>query len=227
VELVQSQWSEIAMKRSVELVMLTTCAYVGCFVLSGSAGVRVLPETPGATSTLGELLSNGGFEIPAVDSGTHSALHPDGWLTFTSGKSDLVLVSNAAAHSGSQSIKFVSQATPEFYQGLFQTLPVTPGVIYDFTAYVISDPSSPLRGSGFGQLSIEWYDAKGTEIGGRRWGSAWNASLSSKEWTRVELEAVPPPDCARAHFVIVEKGGAQPVDGCAFFVDDVSVAKAQ
>jgi hypothetical protein len=213
------------MKRSVKLIMLTTTAITGCFVLTGTAGVRVLPETPSTPSVPDELLSNFSFESPAIDIGSQSPVHPEDWQIFTSGKSDLIVLWNSAAHSGNQGAKFVSHPTPNFYQGLAQTVPVTPGEIYQFTAFVRSDPTSPLKGSVTGQLSIEWYDANENEIGPRHWGTAWGASLSSKGWTKVELGGVAPSGCAKAHFVIVEKGGGQPVGGSGFFVDDASVVR--
>ena len=215
------QRSEI-MKRSVKLIMFTTCALTGYFVLTGTAGVKVLQVTP---ATPDDLLSNPSFENPAIDVGSPSPVHPEDWITFTSGKSDLIVLSNAAAHSGNQAARFVSQATPSFYHGLSQTVAVAPGAIYQFTAYVRSDPTSPLKGSATGQLSIEWYDANENEIGGRQWGTAWGASLSSKEWTKVQVAGAVPANCAKAHFVIVEKGGGQPVAGGIFFVDDATVVR--
>jgi Carbohydrate binding domain len=213
------------MKKSVKLIMLTTTALTGCFVLAGRAGVRVLPETPATPTVPGELLSNSGFENPAIDVGSQTAVRPDDWLTFTSSRSDLIVVSNAAAHSGNQAVRFEALSVPSFYHGLSQAVPVTRGAVYQFSAYVKSDPSYPLRGTVTGQLSIEWYDANDNEIGRRDWGTTWGASLSSKEWTKVEVSGVAPVNSARAHFVIVEKGGGQPVGGCLFFVDDASVKR--
>jgi len=207
------------------LIMLTTTALAGCFVPTGDAGVRVLPEAPATAAIPGELLANYSFENPVLDVGSQSPVHPDDWVAFTSGKSDLVLLSGAAAHSGNQAARFEAHAVPSFYQGLSQAVPVTRGAVYQFSAYVRSEPTRPLQGTVIGQLSIEWYDANDNEIGGREWGTTWGASLSSKEWTKVEVSGVAPGNSARAHFVIVEKGGAQPVGGCVFFVDDASVKR--
>jgi len=63
--------------------------------------------------------------------------------------------------SGNQAVRFVSQAVPNFYQGLVQSLPVTPGETYHFTAYIKIDPAHPLKGSVIGQLSIEWHGGTG------------------------------------------------------------------
>ena len=210
------------MKKSVKLIMLTTTALTGCVVLTGTAGVKVLQEAPAAAD---DLLSNLGFESPAIEGGSQSQVHPEDWLTFTSGMSDLILLSKAAAHSGNQGAKLVSHATPSFYQGLSQTAAVTRGAIYQFTAYVRNDSTSPLKGSVTGQLSIEWYDANENEIGGRHWGTPWGASLSANEWTKVEVTGAAPVKCAKAHFVIVQKGGGQPVAGSAFLVDDATVVR--
>jgi hypothetical protein len=206
------------------IVMLTTTALAGCFVPTGDAGVRVLPEAPATSTAPDELLSNSSFESPTLDTGSQSPAYPDDWVTFNSGKSGLILLSNTA-RSGNQAARFEAQAVPSFYQGLSQAVPVTRNAIYQFSAYVRSDPTRPLQGSVVGQLSIEWYDANDNEIGGRQWGTTWGASLSSKEWTKVEVSGVAPVNSARAHFVIVEKGGGQPVGGCVFFVDDASVKR--
>src|SRR5438552_902506 len=108
------------MKRSVKLIMLTTWTLAGCFVLTGTAAVRVSPEEPATPATSEELLSNSSFESPAIDVGGQLPVHPEDWLTFTSGNSDLIVLSNAAARSGNQGAKFASRATPSFYQGLSQ-----------------------------------------------------------------------------------------------------------
>jgi Carbohydrate binding domain len=208
-------------KRSVQLIMLTTSALTGYFVLSGTAGVNVLPQ---ASPPVEELLSNSGFEAPAIEAGTPFSFRPAGWVTFTSGTADQIGLSTVTAHSGKQAVKFVSHGVPNFYQGLYQALPVTLGETYQFSVYIKSDHAKPLKGSLIGQLSVEWHDVNDNEIG-RVWGNPWGVALPSTEWTRYELSATTPPNCATAHFVIVEKGEGQPVAGCIFLVDDASVAR--
>ncbi len=130
----------------------------------------------------------------------------------------------ATPHSGNQAIRFVSHGIPNFYQGVFQTVPVTPGETYRFNIYVRNDPTHPLRGSVIGQLSIEWHEANGAEAG-RLWSPSWGASLPSTAWTRYEVSGTAPPKAAKAHCVIVEKGQGQPVANCVFLADDASVVK--
>ena len=209
------------MKRSVQLIMLTISALTGCSVLTGTAGVSVLPKAPPRTE---ELLSNSGFEAPAIKLGTQAAFRPAGWLTFTSGTPDLILLCSTAAHAGNQVVKFVSHGVPNFYQGLYQRLPVTPGETYQFSVYVKSDSTNLLKGSVIGQLSIEWHDANDNELG-RTWSTTWGASLPAKEWTRFEVIGAAPAETSKAHFVVVEKGEGEPVAGCIFLLDDASVVK--
>ena len=210
------------MKRLAKLIMSTTSALTGVFVLTGTAGVKVLTETSPPAPP--DLLSNAGFENPVMEVRSEEAMHPDSWLTFTGGTSELMFLTTAGARSGNQAVKFVSHGVPNFYQGLVQALPVTPGERYQFSAYVKVDPTHPLKGSVTGQLSIEWHGATGNEIG-RLWSKVWNASFASSDWTKFEVAGVVPPNAARAHFVMVEKGESQPVAGCVFFVDDASVVK--
>jgi hypothetical protein len=151
-------------------------------------------------------------------------MRPAVWLTFTSGAPDQIGLATATAHSGRQVVKFVSHGVPNFYQGLYQELPVTPGETFQFSAYIKNDRAKPLKGSLIGQLSIEWHEANDNEIG-RVWGNPWGVTLPSTEWTRYEVSGTVPPNCVKAHFVIVEKGESQPVAGSIFLVDDASVVR--
>ena len=209
------------MKQSVKLFMFTTTALTGLFVLTGTAGVKVLPE---ATPPAEDLLSNAGFETPALEAGNKVATSPAGWLTFTGGTAELISLTATGARSGHQAVRFVSHGVPNFYQGLVQALPVTPGETYRFSLSVKIDPAHPLQGSVIGQLSIEWHGATGQEIG-RLWSQTWSASLTATNWTKFEVVGEAPPNSAQAHFVIVEKGEGQPVAGGIFLVDDASVVR--
>ena len=209
------------MKQSVRLIMLITSALTGCFVINGTTAVKVLPE---ASPPAEELLANPGFEAPAIAAGTLFSIRPAGWVTFTSGTADQIGLSTVTAHSGKQAVKFVSHGVPNFYQGLYQALPVVSGETYQFSVYITNDHARPLKGSLVGQLSIEWHDSNDNEIG-RVWGTTWGVALSATEWTKYDVSGTAPPNCAKAHFVVVEKGEGQPVAGCIFLVDDASVVR--
>jgi hypothetical protein len=207
------------MERSVKVVLLAASALTCLFVFTALSGVKVL-------STVGppDLLSNFGFETPVLPAGGWAPIRQAGWQAFTSGTAELMTVWAGAARTGNQSIRFVSHGIPNFYQGLFQAVPVTPGETYRFSVYVQNDSAHPLRGSVIGQLSIEWHDANGGEAG-RLWSPSWGASLSATGWTKFEVQGVAPPNAAKAHCVIVEKGQDQPVANCIFLVDDASAVK--
>ena len=207
------------MKRSVKVGALIFSALTLFFVFTGLSGVKVLSK---AAPT--ELLSNPSFETPAVPSAGWSLVREADWQAFTGGTAELMTLWGAAARTGNQSIRFVSHAVPNFYQGIFQAVPVTPGETYQFSVYVKNDATHPLKGSVIGQLSIEWHDGNGGEVG-RLWSPAWDASLSATDWTRFEVTGTAPANAAKAHCVIVEKGQAQPVANCVFLVDDASVVK--
>jgi hypothetical protein len=208
------------MERSVKVGLLTLSALTGLFVFTGLSGVKVLSKAGPP-----ELLSNPGFEAPVLPAEGWALIGQAGWQTFTSGAAELMTVSAGAAHSGNQAVRFVSHGIPNFYQGLYQAVPVKPGETYHFSVYVKNDSTHPLKGSVIGQLSLEWHDANGTEVG-RLWSPPWGASLSATEWTRFEVTGAAPPNSAKAHCVIVEKGQGQPVANGVFLVDDASVVKA-
>jgi len=207
------------MTRSVKVGLLAISAVTGLFVFTGLSGVKVLSKVAPQ-----ELFSNPGFETPVLPDGGWASIRQAGWQAFTGGTAELMTLSAGPAHTGNQAVRFVSHGVANFYQGVFQAVPVTPGESYQFSVYVRNDPTHPLKGSVIGQLSIEWHDANGAEAG-RLWSAAWGASLSATEWTRFEVVGVAPPTAAKAHCVIVEKGQGQPVANGIFLVDDASFVK--
>jgi hypothetical protein len=170
-------------------------------------------------------LANPGFEAPLIAAGNQGNIRPAGWESFSGGASEQMWLSTVCAHDGTQSVRFWAHGLQGFYQGLYQSLPAVPGKTYHFSAYVLNDATSPLRGSVTGQLSIEWHDANNREIT-RSVGPSWGPSLSSKTWTRLEVMGVAPPNVIMARFVIVEKSGDQPATGCTFYIDDALAVKA-
>jgi hypothetical protein len=138
------------MQRSVKSVMVTFTVAIMC-VATGRSGVKIQGEV---TPKPEELLSNPGFEDPAIDVGTQVLLRPESWLSFTSGTPDWTEISSVTARSGKQAARLVSHAVPNYFQGLCQVLPVTAGTTYQFSAYVRNDPASPLKGTTTGRLSI-------------------------------------------------------------------------
>jgi Carbohydrate binding domain len=207
------------MERSVKVGLLALSALTGIFVFTALSGVKVLSRVGPK-----ELLSNPGFETPVLPSGGWALIRQADWQTFTSGTAELMALWAGPAHAGSQAVRFVSHGIPNFYQGLYQAVPVTPGETYQFSVYVKNDSTHPLKGSVIGQLSLEWHDANGAEAG-RLWSPAWGAPLPTTDWTRFEVVGAAPPNAAKAHCVIVEKGQGQPVANGVFLVDDASVVK--
>jgi hypothetical protein len=207
------------MKKSVKVGVFTTSALTAFFVFTALSGVKVLPKAGPE-----ELLSNPGFETPVLPAAGWALVRQADWQPFTGGTAELMTLWASAARTGNQSIRFVSHGVPNFYQGVFQAVSVTPGETYQFSVYVRNDSTHPLKGSVTGQLSIEWHDANGAEAG-RLWSPAWDASLSATEWTRFEVTGPAPSNAAKAHCVIVEKGQGQPVANCVFLVDDASFVK--
>ena len=207
------------MQRSVKVGLLATSTLTCLFVFTALSGVKVLSKVGPK-----ELLSNPGFEAPPLPAGGWTLIRQDDWQTFTSGTTELMTLWAGAAHSGNQAVRFVSHGIPNFYQGLYQAVPVVHGETYRFSVYVKNDSTHPLKGSVIGQLSLEWHDADGGEMG-RLWSPAWGASLSTTDWTRFEVVGAAPPNAAKAHCVIVEKGQGQPVANGVFLVDDASVVK--
>src|ERR1700722_19929543 len=178
------------MERSVKVSLLAASALTCLFVFTGLSGVKVLSKAAPE-----ELLSNPSFEMPVLPAGGWALVREAGWQGFTSGTAELMTLWGGCARTCNPSIRFVSHGTPNFYQGLFQAVSVSPGETYHFSVYVRNDSTHPLKGSVIGQLSIEWHDANGAETAaGRLWSPAWGASLSATEWTRFEVQGVAPPN---------------------------------
>jgi hypothetical protein len=171
-----------------------------------------------------ELLTNPGFEKPAIEVGSESDTHPDDWEVFSGGTPLGIGLTSVSAHTDKQCVRFVEQDAANFFQGMFQEHAATPGKTYRFSVFSENDVINPLKGSASGQLSIEWQDASNGEIR-RDWSSTWGASLSSTNWIKVEMTAVAPANAAKVRFVIVEHGGDQPVAGGVFLVDDASAVQ--
>ena len=165
------------------------------------------------TGAADELLTDPGFESPAGSD----------WTRFSSRADDQRIATETdPVKSGRQSLKLTVQETAGSYQGVFQSLPVTPGKTYRFRAWVREAPASPRSGTGRGQISLEWKSDADTELR-RDWGPDWGAATALADWTRFELTGSAPDGATRAHVVITQFAGDQPAAGAAFLVDDASV----
>jgi hypothetical protein len=230
-------WSRIFARITNEVdVFENVCNHLQRLVLPMSRMSLLRIKSPAAVATLvipivifcvtdssraENLLSNPGFENPAIAVGTDSDTHPDKWEIFTGGTPPAVGLSSVSARSDKQSVRFVGQDAPNFFQGMYQDHAATAGKTYHFSVFVQNDVVNPMKGAATGQLSIEWQDAGSGEIK-REWGPTWGESLSSTNWMKIEMSATAPANAAKARFVIVEHGGEKPVASGVFLVDDAS-----
>ena len=187
---------------------MTSALLVACAIALGAAAALEL--------------KNAGFESPP---GAAKAPAPTDWTIFAyQDAPHRIGVTTRKAHGGKQSVHLASIASKDAYQGLFQSLPVTPGTSYRLSVHVLSDAESRLSGTARGQISIEWKGDDGKEID-RAWGPDWGASLPSEKWTKQEMTAKAPIGAASAHFVITLHEGTGSSGG-AYFADDVAVEVA-
>jgi hypothetical protein len=170
-----------------------------------------------------ELLTNAGFESPAVAGDSDTDTNPADWILFSSVEGgEKVGLSSKARHNGKQSARLTVQGTPNSYQGIFQSIAVASGSSYQFTVHARNDNHQPLKGTARGQISIEWKAADDQELD-RTWGPDWGASLAGSNWTKFEMVGKAPPNAVRAHFVITQFDGADAGAAGTFLVDDASV----
>lgn len=170
-----------------------------------------------------ELLQNRGFETPELKDAVETGVTPSNWLVYSSVTNGARIgLSTSAHYAGKQSVRLSVQGVSDSFQGLLESVSVTPGTSYHFTVYVRNDDSHPLKGSARGQISIEWKDSDGREVD-RTWGPDWGPALSTGEWTKFEMTGKPPSNAVRGNFVINQFDGHESAAG-AFFADDASVS---
>jgi hypothetical protein len=182
-----------------------------------SVGPAKAEEKPAGTN----LAPNPGFEQPESPEGAS----PEGWTTFSS-KINGIGVSKAAKHSGEQCMKMEAQKVPANYQGLVPSLdvPVLPGDIYTFSAYITNNNDDPLGGTAQGTLIIEWIDANKKEVA-RITSAPWDRNISRMRWEAVSISKAKVPNGATlARFGIHLNDGMSGGKG-SVFIDDVTIEK--
>jgi len=163
------------------------------------------------------VVRNGGFEL--VAEGEQG--YPDTWGTFTSHKDNIALV-KGTSREGIQALILSAQGEAKANIGVFQRVPVEPGKKYKFAAYLMNDPTNALKGSAYGEMSIEWKDADDNEIGRVR-SKSWGPGLSKKSWERNMMSEKAPSGADACNVVITLFDGPSAGSKGAFLVDDVSI----
>ena len=146
-------------------------------------------------------LVNTGFENPSIVGGAQPGAQADKWFFFSSAADQNVGVSDTRKKGGMQSLKFKAQTASNAYDGVAQKFLAKSGGHYTFTVYLMSDPTDPLVGGAYGQISIEWHDNTGKEIS-RVHGPTWNFELASSNWTKFLVEGDAPENTAAGMAVI-------------------------
>ena len=165
------------------------------------------------------LAPNPGFEQPSSPEGAS----PENWNAFSS-KINKIGVSRTARHGGEQCVKMAAQGLPEAYQGLVLDMPVSPGDVYTFSAYVTNNKDDQLGGSAQGSLVIEWINASNKEVG-RSTCTPWDRNVSRMRWEAFAITKAKVPDGASlARFGIHLNDGRSGGKG-SVFIDDVVIEK--
>ena len=183
-----------------------------CMVFAGSAKAEEKAAKP-------NIAPNPGFEQPTSPEGAS----PENWNAFSS-KVNGIGVSKAAKHGGEQCMKMSAQKVPEAYQGLVLDMPVAPGDVYTFSAYVTNNKDDQLSGTAQGSLVIEWINASNKEVA-RSTSTPWDRNVSRMRWEAVSISKAKVPDgAATARFGIHLNDGKSGGKG-SVFVDDVVIEK--
>jgi hypothetical protein len=166
-------------------------------------------------------LQNPGFETPSITDGAAAGSRPGMWYYFASEEEFTSGITDAKKKSGLQGLRFKAQKTPNTYHGFAQKIRVTPGRHYAFSVYVMLDPSDLIAGGGYGQISLEWKKADGSEIS-RVHGPAWASDLGTGRWEKFLVEGDAPADAASVAVVIMFYAQSAAGSG-SFFVDDAEL----
>lgn len=128
------------------------------------------------------------------------------------------------ASKGSSSVRFSCHRSSQNYQCIAQPVRVKPGERYLFSVQAANDPLDPLRGKAHGQLSMEWRDSQGKELG-RVYSQAWDAATPSNQWVQFTLDGVAPEKAALAQFVITLFSEGESAG--SFLVDDAKLVRVK
>ncbi len=161
------------------------------------------------------LLQNGSFETLAE--GRDDL--PQGWDVFTSQQANVDVVKRE--QEAEQAVMLKAQQAANANVGIFQNVPVQGGAKYTLSSFVINDATNALKGSGYGEMSLEWKDEEGKEIGRDR-SKAWGPGLSKKQWTLQEMSAKAPSKAVSCNVAITLFDGPESAGSKgAFLIDNV------
>lgn len=140
----------------------------------------------------------------------------ESWGQFASSSPLLLATVADPSDSARQVWRLQSKAVLNSYQGVFQKVPVSAGVTYQFRATVRNDASAPLQSGSVGVFSVEWKNASGVEIS-RHETAGWNSTLSSSAWTLKTANFTAPAGAVTGHFVMLQRDQASPFGGRYLF----------
>lgn len=193
---------------------------------SGRAGICLVFfltfAIPLRVSTGAELLRNGSFEEP------HARMvggPPINWLAFASTNQSKIGVDQDVNLHGKQSCRIESVNLPGGFSGIAQSFTAEVGRAYTLRAFIRPDPKMPLKNGAYGQIALEWKDARGAELY-RSYGPTRSAALKAA-WKKFEVTAVAPQDAVFGVAVVTLFSGEDPAGPAAFYVDQVSVTEAR
>ncbi len=147
---------------------------------------------------------------------------PGGWDIFLATNPKLKLVTDEK-RSGERCLRIETRGRAKGHQCILTSREVHARERYIFTAYLRNDKNNRLGKSAQGMLSIEWFDAEGTEIV-RDGSEVWDRNLSRIRWVKYSVKARAPAGAAMANFVIHLSEPTGPGEG-SFLVDDVSIIR--
>ncbi|HBA85042.1 MAG TPA: hypothetical protein DCZ95_13195 [Verrucomicrobia bacterium] len=164
-------------------------------------------------------LQNTGFESPDLTAGDGKAVDPDHWFYFSSVEGPRSGVAIEKKRHGSQSLRFKASMETNSYRGYAQWFRAKPGIRYSFSVYVINGSTDPMPASAYGQISLEFQTAEGTEVQ-RVHGPVWSSTLPMNKWETFIVEGTAPEQAATGTAVITLFSKDSTGFG-TFFVDDI------
>jgi hypothetical protein len=186
-------------------------------VIAFLACVSVAALAVAADSGPSNMAQNGSFETPAA--GAPDTL-PELWDIFSSHQPKIALAKDVA-RDGDQAVKLSAQGQRNGNVGVFQVITVEPGRDYMFQADVMNDATEALKGSCYGELSIEWQDADGTEVARSR-SKSWGPTLSKTQWETKSVDGTAPANATQARVVVTLFDGPNAAKG-SMWIDDLKV----
>lgn len=170
------------------------------------------------------LLTNPSFETPDASGGDVPAGDWTDWEKVSGAAGQYAITDDIAARTGDQVLRIQAPTGTNFAM-VRQTVAVTAGELYKFSAYVFNSSATPLAADYITNINIFFTDINGQQIDSFASGSFDSTTLPQDAWTLLSTQGVAPVGSVAAQLRITVRkpgGGGSTSDNRILYFDDAS-----